>query len=49
MEQMITNIWNINALLGGIVVFLILLLLIIMAFLGLCGTIFNTIKRRNKD
>lgn len=49
MEQMITNIWNINALLGGIVVFLILLLLIIMAFLGLCGAIFSPFRRRNND
>jgi hypothetical protein len=27
MEQMITNIWNLNALLGGILVFLILVIL----------------------
>ena len=49
MEQIITNIWNLNALLGGIVTFLILLVLIIMAFLGLCGAVFTPFRRKNDD
>lgn len=49
MEQIITNIWNINALLGGIVLLLILLVLIVVSATALIGAIFAPFRRNDED
>lgn len=46
MEQMISNIWQLNALLGGILVFLILGVAIIMAIITI---VFAPFRRNNDD
>lgn len=45
MEQIIHNIWQLNALLGGILVFLVLVIITFMAL----GTIIFAPFRRNND
>lgn len=46
MEQMISNIWQVNALLGGILVFLIL---VTATFLTLLMIIFAPFRKNNDD
>lgn len=46
MEQMINNIWQLNALIGGVLVFLIL---IVITLLLLVGIIFAPFRRKDED
>lgn len=46
MEQMINNIWQLNALLGGILVFLLLVIITVMT---LGAIIFAPFRRNNDD
>lgn len=46
MEQMINNIWQLNALIGGILVFLIL---VIITFMALATIIFAPFRKNNDD
>lgn len=46
MEQIINNIWQLNALLGGILVFLLLVIITIMALVTI---IFAPFRKNNDD
>lgn len=46
MEQIITNIWNLNALISGILVFI---LLTVILFLLIVNFIFYPFRRRNDN
>lgn len=46
MEQMVSNIWLLNALIGGILVFLIL---VVISLMLLTSIIFAPFRRNNDD
>lgn len=46
MEQMISNIWQLNALIGGILVFLIL---VIITFMALLAIVFAPFRRKDEE